>query len=61
MTSIYQNFSGGFESQRVNHTRRRRYAISIYGCVAQLAEQLTLNQKVAGSMPVTPTKYGPMV
>ena len=29
---------------------------TIYGCVAQLAEQLTLNHQVAGSMPVAPTK-----
>lgn len=26
------------------------------GCVAQLVEQLTLNQRVTGSIPVAPTK-----
>jgi hypothetical protein len=26
------------------------------GCIAQLVEQLTLNQRVTGSSPVTPTK-----
>src|SRR3972149_6277706 len=26
------------------------------GCIAQLVEQLTLNQRVAGSSPATPTK-----
>ena len=27
-----------------------------HGCVAQLVEQLTLNQRVTGSIPVAPTK-----
>ncbi len=27
------------------------------GCVAQLVEQLTLNQRVTGSIPVAPTKF----
>ena len=29
------------------------------GCVAQLVEQLTLNQRVTGSIPVAPTKQSP--
>lgn len=31
------------------------------GSVAQLAEQLTLNQWVVGSIPAAPTIYGPLV
>jgi hypothetical protein len=29
---------------------------AVRGCVAQLVEQLTLNQRVTGSIPVAPTK-----
>jgi hypothetical protein len=32
-------------------------ARSAQGCIAQLVEQLTLNQRVAGSNPATPTSH----
>ena len=32
-------------------------ADSLYGALAQLVEQLTLNQLVAGSTPARPTNY----
>ena len=34
-----------------------RDPIAQVGRIAQLAEQLTLNQRVAGSSPAAPTKY----
>ena len=33
--------------------RRKGYC----GCLAQMVEQLTLNQRVTGSIPVAPTRY----
>ena len=60
--------SAGFESRYLNFRRRRTvtagrwltkarcFAISsLGGRIAQLAEQLTLNQRVAGSSPAAPT------
>ena len=33
------------------------YRVPLVGLLAQLVEQLTLNQRVTGSSPVQPTKY----
>ena len=41
----------GFDSHRPPHYKK------ILGSLAQLVEQLTLNQRVAGSIPARPTKF----
>src|SRR5271154_7284246 len=55
-SSIESELPGGVRSS----TRGPRfviYAAFPYGCIAQLVEQLTLNQRVAGSSPAAPTTF----
>jgi hypothetical protein len=43
---------GGYISPKSVHAPKQRHRV---GCVAQLVEQLTLNQRVWGSSPHSPT------